>query len=248
MSKEKKNHKKSKVSKGAKLYFSACLLSLGIGIFSLCLAGNITRSALDLSERTITIPSYDEIIKNNEKDSELKKEEHIDTIGELKEIQDINKETEGIEKAVKVSNNTAEEDEKAITFTAPCEGDIIKIFSIDKPLKSKTMGDFRTHNGIDIKSDLGSSVYASADGVVDKIYDDNLLGITVLLAHSETLKTEYSNIAGADMVKEGQEVKKGQAIGCVGNSAKGEFLDDAHLHFAVIENGIYVNPEKYIDF
>ena len=153
------------------------MLSLGIGIFSLCLAGNITRSALDLSERTITIPSYDEIIKNNEKDSELKKEEHIDTIGELKEIQDINKETDGIEKAVKVSNNTAEEDEKAITFTAPCEGDIIKIFSIDKPLKSKTMGDFRTHNGIDIKSDLGSSVYASADGVVDKIYDDNLLGI-----------------------------------------------------------------------
>ena len=57
-----KKKKRKKMSKGAKLYLGACMLSFTIGIISLGIAGNITRSDLESTEKTITIPSYEEII------------------------------------------------------------------------------------------------------------------------------------------------------------------------------------------
>jgi len=249
MSDEKKNGKRKKVklSKGAKLYIGACMLSFIIGIVSLGIAGNITRSALEYNDNKIIIPSYEEIINENEKGLEVLKEksdEIKDDISQSDERPEENK----AEESVKAVSSQAVESEKAVSFTAPCEGVILKRFSIDKPLKSKTMGDFRIHRGVDIKADIGSSIYASADGTVECIYEDNLLGVTIVIAHSDTLKTQYSNVAGDDMVKEGEKINTGQAIGCVGNTAKGELLDDAHLHFSVVENGEYVDPLKYIDF
>lgn len=246
MSDKKKNTKK--MSKGAKLYLGACLLSFMIGLVSLGIARNITRSVLESSEKTITIPSYEEIIKTNEKilENQMVKEEKMDKEPPESTEKPIVSETH--EESVKVSSDAVFKDDKVISFTAPCEGDVMKRFSIDKLLKSRTMGDFRIHSGVDIKADTGTTVCAAADGVVENIYEDNLLGITVVIAHDEKLKTEYSNIAGADMIKIGDEIKQGQAIGCVGNTAKGELLDDAHLHFAILENEKYVNPEKYIKF
>lgn len=141
---------------------------------------------------------------------------------------------------------TLQDEKDVIILTMPCEGKIIKEFSMDKPLKSKTMGDFRVHSGVDIKSTIGDSVKAAADGVIEKVENDAAWGITVLISHSENLKTQYSNLAGGDMVKSGMKVKRGQAIGCVGDTAKTEMLDEAHLHFAVIEEGKYVNPSQYM--
>lgn len=246
MSANKKKGKK--MSKGAKLYLGACLLSFTIGIISLGIARNITRSVLESSEKTISIPSYEEIIKANEKILESQAEKDILTEEKVPESTENTISSEAYEESVKVSDDAVLQAEKVISFTAPCNGDIMKRFSIDKPLKSRTMGDFRIHSGVDIRTDTGTTVCAAADGVVENIYDDNLLGITIVIAHNETLKTEYSNIAGADMIKIGDEVKEGQAIGCVGNTAKGELLDDAHLHFAISESEKYVNPEKYIKF
>ena len=247
---EKKNEKKKKIklSKGAKLYIGACMLSFIIGIVSLGIAGNITRSALEYNENEIIIPSYEEIIKENEKILELQNQINNETKEDIPQSQEKPEAKELEEESVKAVSSAVIQTEKAIIFTAPCEGNILKRFSVDKPLKSKTMGDFRIHKGVDIKADVGSSIYASADGTVERIYEDNLLGLTVVIAHSDTLKTEYSNIAGDDMVKEGDAIKAGQAIGCVGNNAKGELLDDAHLHFSVVEEGIYADPEKYIKF
>ena len=81
----------------------------------------------------------------------------------------------------------------------------------------------------------------------DKFFTVEFFGVTVIIGHSEKLKTQYSNLAGDDMVKKGMEVKKGQAIGCVGDTAKAELLDEAHLHFAVLENDKYVNPDLYME-
>ena len=240
----KKNEKK-KMSKGAKLYLGACLLSFTIGIISLGIARNITRSVLESSEKTITIPSYEEIIKENE---EKLIQKDVETEEKQPESTEKPVVTESNEETVKALSDAVLQAEKVISFTSPCEGSILKRFSVDKPLKSKTMGDFRIHRGVDIKADTGTTVCAAADGMVENIYDDNLLGITIVIKHNETIKTEYSNIAGADMINIGDSVKAGQAIGCVGNTAKGELLDDAHLHFAILEEDIYVNPDKYINF
>lgn len=248
MSEEKKksNKKSKKMSRGAKIYTFTCLLSMVIGILSLYFARNFMLNTLESSEKTVLLPSYEKIIAENEKLTEIMDVQSETPVVKTPEPVENTEEESIYEESVKVVSDAVYKTEKVFHFTVPCDGEILKKFSLDKPLKSRTLGDFRTHSGIDIKADAGTAVSAAEDGVVENIYEDNLLGITIVIAHSESLKTEYSNMAGDDMVKVGMEIKKGQAIGCVGNTAKGELLDEAHLHFAVLENGNYINPENVI--
>ena len=47
-------------------------------------------------------------------------------------------------------------------------------------------------------------------------------------------------------VKEGDVVAQGQSIGTVGNSAVFETADGSHLHFEILKDGEYVNPDIYV--
>ena len=50
----------------------------------------------------------------------------------------------------------------------------------------------------------------------------------------------------AEFVVEGENVKQGQTLGTVGNSATFEILDDPHLHFEILKDGNSIDPEMYI--
>lgn len=142
-----------------------------------------------------------------------------------------------------------EEDKKPhkLTFVSPVVGDITKGHSIDTPVFSDTLQEWRVHTGIDISADEGSEVYASADGVVTKIYSDPFLGKTVEISHDGGILTVYSNLSSSDIaVREGQTVESGALIGKVGDTSISELADEAHLHFAIKVNGVSVNPLDYI--
>lgn len=142
-----------------------------------------------------------------------------------------------------------EEDKKPhkLTFVSPIVGDITKGHSIDTPVFSDTLQEWRVHTGIDISADEGSEVYASADGVVTKIYSDPFLGKTVEISHDGGILTVYSNLSSSDIaVREGQTVESGALIGKVGDTSISELADEAHLHFAIKVNGVSVNPLDYI--
>lgn len=133
-----------------------------------------------------------------------------------------------------------------ILFISPVSGDVLNKFSGNKPVKSKTMGDWRLHTGIDIAARKGTSVKASAEGIVSKIYSDDMWGTTVEIEHPNNMTTIYSSLADTVFVKKGQSVESGQSIGMVDNSAKIELAEDIHLHFAVKKDGKYLNPEEII--
>jgi murein DD-endopeptidase MepM/ murein hydrolase activator NlpD len=82
--------------------------------------------------------------------------------------------------------------------------------------------------------------------VVAKVYKDKLWGYTVEIAHSESIRSVYKNLQKKTLVKEGEEVKKGQAIGTVGKSAAVESREKAHLHFEIWQDGIAINPISYV--
>ena len=50
------------------------------------------------------------------------------------------------------------------------------------------------------------------------------------------------------MVEVGDVVQSGQIIGGVGSTGLFESLEPAHLHFEMLEGGVYINPADHIKF
>lgn len=145
-------------------------------------------------------------------------------------------------------NNTAPKVEvkKELKFKMPVEGEIIKEFSKDTLVYSETLKEWITHLGIDIKAEKTSVVKASEEGTVKSIKNDPRYGLTVVVEHENDYKTVYANLLTAEFVSEGEEIKQGQTIGTVGNTAVFESADEPHLHFEILKDGEYVNPNSYI--
>ena len=145
-------------------------------------------------------------------------------------------------------DNTEEENKtpEKLTFVAPVVGKIVKNHSLDTPVFSDTLQEWRVHTGIDISAEEGAQVYAAADGTVSAVYSDPFLGKTVEITHSGGVVSVYSNLDSNISVKVGDEVKSGARVGLVGDSSLSELADEAHLHFGVKVDGVSVNPLDYI--
>jgi murein DD-endopeptidase MepM/ murein hydrolase activator NlpD len=129
-----------------------------------------------------------------------------------------------------------------LVFSKPVNGEILKIYSIDKVIYSKTLELWKTHDGIDIKVSIGSNVKSIEKGNVEKVYDDSFYGTTVIIDHGQGYKSIYSNLSENVFVKNGQSVIKGKTIGTVGNTSIGEIKDDPHLHFELMKDNNIVDP------
>ena len=127
-------------------------------------------------------------------------------------------------------------------FICPVKGEIIKEFSANNLLYSLTLKEWVVHNGIDIAADKTSVVVASNDGIVKSIKNDPRYGLTVIIEHMNGYRTIYSNLLTAEFVIEGEQVKQGQTIGTVGNTANFEIADEPHLHFEMQKDSQYIEP------
>lgn len=162
-----------------------------------------------------------------------------------------NLDTKVVEEAIKtstnISNNTAKTKVQKVTplnFAKPLEGEILKIYSKDKVIYSKTLELWKTHDGIDIKADENAIVKAIEKGTVEKIYDDSFYGKTIVIDHGQGYKSSYSNLSEEIFVKEKQVVTKLAKIGKIGKTAIGEIKDESHLHFMLIKNNEICDPSS----
>lgn len=138
------------------------------------------------------------------------------------------------------------ETKKEITFVKPTEGEIIFEFAKDNLVYSKTLQEWITHKGIDIKTEKTSVIKSVADGIVTSIKTDPRYGLTVVIEHSDGYRTIYSNLLTAEFVVEGEEVTQGQTIGTAGNTAVFESEEECHLHFELLKDGEYLDPTIYL--
>lgn len=137
--------------------------------------------------------------------------------------------------------------EPKLAFIAPTAGTVTKEHSLEIPVFSITLGEWRVHTGIDISCEEGASVFASEAGVVSGIYSDPMLGYTVEITHKNDIKTRYSNLSSdIGELKVGDEVGLGDKIGVVGDTSLSELAEEPHLHFEVLLKDTKVNPMDYI--
>lgn len=162
------------------------------------------------------------------------------------------------EAAATLAQNRAEEETEAdipasapvdappTFFVRPVTGELVRDFSGDELVYDRTMGDWRTHNGVDLMASEGDLVSAIADGVVEDVYRDDYYGTGILLDHGGGLKSVYLGLIENATVQPGQRVAAGDTLGAVSGSTLFESLEPVHLHLEMTLNGQRVNPLDYL--
>lgn len=101
------------------------------------------------------------------------------------------------------------------------------------------------HYGVDLANPLGTPIYSTADGVVERtIYTTTGYGYYVEIKHGFGFETLYAHMSRID-VRAGQYVRKGQVIGAIGSTGNST---GAHLHYEVHIYGDRVNPIHYLNY
>lgn len=132
------------------------------------------------------------------------------------------------------------------SWTMPIEGEVFTPYSNGELVKSETLGDWRTHNGIDIAADKGKSVAAAANGEVEEVIEDPLWGFVVEIEHPGDITARYCGLDKNITVKEGDKVKAGQMIGVVGYIPAESAMPD-HLHLEFLKDDKYIDPLSLIN-
>lgn len=129
-------------------------------------------------------------------------------------------------------------------FVLPVNGKIFTAFSGNELVYNKTMDDWRTHNGIDIRANRDTAVKAASDGTVTNVYADGMLGNVVEIDSGDYI-VRYCGLGSNLLCEKGKKVKQGDTIGVVGEIPL-ETSEESHLHLEVIKNGATVNPHELL--
>lgn len=135
----------------------------------------------------------------------------------------------------------------ALKTASPVEGQTVAVFSVDALRYNQTTRDWRTHDGMDIAAEAGAKVCAAADGEVYTVYEDETMGMTVVIRHEGGYMTKYASLGETVSVAPGDTVKLGQQIGTVGVSALLESAVGDHVHFSVTCNDEPVDPAAFLN-
>lgn len=130
---------------------------------------------------------------------------------------------------------------RAEHFSLPLSGGVDKAFSNGDMVQSKTMGDWRVHNGVDFRGTVGDQVRAVNNGIVKSVYDDVLWGTVVEINHGDGLVARYCGLGKGSTVAVGDKVKINDRIGNLG-AVPVESADEVHLHFELHQDGKAVDP------
>ncbi len=100
----------------------------------------------------------------------------------------------------------------------------------------------RPHTGVDFTAPTGTPIYAPGNGVVTTVERNRHgYGLMVVIDHGYGYETLYAHLSKFN-VRVGQQVKRGEIIGFVGNTG---VSTAPHLHYEVIRHGNKVNPVNY---
>ena len=126
--------------------------------------------------------------------------------------------------------------------TQPVSGRILNAYSGDELVYSSTLGDWRTHNGVDYACTQGAAVAAPVAGKVVSAGAEGNWGTVVVLEDAAGRSWRLCGVADPD-VKAGDTVTAGQKIGAVGTVGC-ECAEESHIHVEVKQGESYLDPAK----
>lgn len=125
----------------------------------------------------------------------------------------------------------------------PVPGQMLAAFSGDELVYNETLGDWRTHNGVDLAAEAGEPVKAAALGQVSAVYQDAVWGWTVEVSDGSRVY-RYQGLE-TPAVQTDEEVHAGDVLGTVGR-VPAEAKLPSHLHFEIRQDGSCIDPETVL--
>lgn len=134
------------------------------------------------------------------------------------------------------------------SYMLPIDSTVFGLFSGTELVKDATLDKWQTHNGIDIRGEVGQPVRAATDGVVSSVKTDPMWGVVVEIRHGEDLISRYCGLDENLPVQEGEPVSIADVIGYLGETNLAETALEPHLHFELFKDGKRVDPLSYMGF
>jgi len=108
--------------------------------------------------------------------------------------------------------------------------------------KHPLLGYVRAHTGVDWAAPIGTPIYASGNGTIEKMGWEGGYGRYIRMRHANGYETAYGHMSAfAKGVDVGKNVRQGQIIGFVGSTG---LSTGPHLHYEIIINTRFVDPMK----
>jgi murein DD-endopeptidase MepM/ murein hydrolase activator NlpD len=126
-----------------------------------------------------------------------------------------------------------------VGFIWPVTGRISSIFGLRRFFNEQERN---PHSGLDIAAPEGTDIKTAADGTVIEAGDFFFSGNMVYVDHGQGLISLYAHLSRID-VKPGDVLRRGDILGAVGQTGR---VTGAHLHFAVLANGVLVDPLYFL--
>ena len=209
--------------KGYYIALILCACAIGISGYLYYRNANDTQPVLEEPEQQLTIPA-----------------------GMVEDDYPVGSPVVGQQNPVDPSGQTGTDQKQALKTTAPVSGETVAGYAMEVLSYNETTRDWRVHNGVDIAAPEGTQVVAAAAGEVYTIYEDDIMGTTVVIRHQDGYTTTYSSLSEDLAVSVGDTVEMGQPIGTVGSTALIETAMGPHVHFSVMQDDKVIDPEAFL--
>lgn len=144
-------------------------------------------------------------------------------------------------------NNSVPASTNVLEFQLPMtNATIIKDFSNTELQNNETLNQWEAHLAVDITGESGD-VFAILDGKVTDVSYSFLDGYSITIEHSSGFVSIYSSLQEKVEVEKGEQVKAGEKLGVIGDSASGELAMGEHLHLCMKLNNTFVDPNDYLN-
>lgn len=131
---------------------------------------------------------------------------------------------------------------QTIPFGTPLKG-TPRITSVYGARTHPVTGNPSVHEGVDFSATVGTDVFSPANGTVASVWSDSTCGNGLRISHTNGNETVYCHLNKV-VVKKGDAVEAGCKVAESGNSGR---TTGPHLHYAIKQNGDYVDPTNWIN-
>ena len=128
--------------------------------------------------------------------------------------------------------------------TQPVSGRVLNGYSGDELVYNKTLGDWRTHNGIDYAVETGAALSAPVSGKVVTAGTDGNWGPVVEIEDGAGRLWRLCGVADPK-VEPGDTVEAGQTLGKLGTVGC-ECAEESHLHLEIKQGTAYLDPAELV--